>query len=303
MLNRYQKLTARLDDGELILIDGATGTEIERRGVPQLDNAWNGGGALSHPDIVREVHQDYIGAGAQIIISNTFATCRHALCDAGVAEHFEALNRRGVELAVEARERSANPDIVVAGGISYWSWTGDKPRLNTLNGSITEQAKIMKEAGADLLMLEMMIDIDRMCVTLDGALTTGLPVWVGITCMIDDQGTVCLRNGEPLSQALDALKSYEIPLISIMHTEVDLISDCLSALKNDWDGWTGIYAHSQGDKSRKRSKHEWVFDGVISPNAYRDVAEQWRAQGINMLGCCCGLGVEHIKVLNRYLTA
>ena len=127
MLNRYQKLAARLDDGELILIDGATGTEIERRGVPQLENAWNGGGALSHPDVVREVHQDYIGAGAQIIISNTFATCRHALCDAGVAEHFEALNRRGVELAVEARERSANPDIVVAGGISYWSWTGESP--------------------------------------------------------------------------------------------------------------------------------------------------------------------------------
>ncbi|HIE75701.1 MAG TPA: homocysteine S-methyltransferase family protein, partial [Gammaproteobacteria bacterium] len=73
MLNPYQKLAARLDDGELILIDGATGTEIERRGVPQLENAWNGGGALSHPDIVREVHRDYIGAGAQIIISNTFA--------------------------------------------------------------------------------------------------------------------------------------------------------------------------------------------------------------------------------------
>ncbi|MEO1846703.1 MAG: homocysteine S-methyltransferase family protein, partial [Pseudomonadota bacterium] len=198
-------MAARLDDGELILIDGATGTEIERRGVPQLENAWNGGGALSHPDIVREVHRDYIGAGAQIIISNTFAASRHALDDAGVAEHFDALNRRGVELAVEARERSANPDVVVAGGISYWSWTGDKPGLNTLNESITEQAKIMKEAGADLLMLEMMIDIDRMRVTLDGAMTTGLPVWVGITCTIDNQGTVCLRNGEPLPQALDAL--------------------------------------------------------------------------------------------------
>ncbi|MBT5622562.1 MAG: homocysteine S-methyltransferase family protein, partial [Acidiferrobacteraceae bacterium] len=172
MLNRYQKLATRLDDGELILIDGATGTEIERRGVPQLENAWNGGGALSHPDVVREVHRDYIGVGAQIIISNTFAASHHALDDAGVAEHFDALNRRGVELAVEARERSANPDIVVAGGISYWSWTGDKPGLNTLNGSITEQAKIMKEAGADLLMLEMMIDIDRMCVTLDGAMTS-----------------------------------------------------------------------------------------------------------------------------------
>ena len=62
MLNPYQKLAARLNDGELILIDGATGTEIERRGVPQLENAWNARGALRHPDVVREVHRDYIGA-------------------------------------------------------------------------------------------------------------------------------------------------------------------------------------------------------------------------------------------------
>ena len=301
MTNRYQKMADRIDAGELILIDGATGTEIERRGVPQLDNAWNGGGALSHPDIVREVHQDYIRAGAQIIISNTFATSRHALEDAGVVEHFDALNRRGVELALDAREHSANPDIIVAGGISYWSWTGNKPTLNVLNDSITEQAQIMKEAGADLLMLEMMIDIDRMCVTLDGALTAGLPVWLGITCMIDDQGTVCLRNGESLSQALNALKNYEVPLISIMHTEVDLIGDCLRALKSDWDRWTGVYAHSQGDKRQKRSEHEWVFDGVISPEAYCTASESWRAQGINMLGCCCGLGVEHIRVLGEHL--
>ena len=55
-MNRYQQLIDRIGAGEKILIDGATGTEIEHRGVPQLENAWNGGGALSHPDIVRQVH-------------------------------------------------------------------------------------------------------------------------------------------------------------------------------------------------------------------------------------------------------
>ena len=59
----YQALMQRLHNGDRILIDGATGTEIERRGVPMVDNAWNGGGALTHPDIVRQVlflaEQDY----------------------------------------------------------------------------------------------------------------------------------------------------------------------------------------------------------------------------------------------------
>ena len=92
----------RIAKGERILIDGATGTEIERCGVPQLENAWNGGGALSHPDVLRSVHEDYIREGAEIVVSNTFATHRHALRDAGVEHQFETLNRRGVELAMEA---------------------------------------------------------------------------------------------------------------------------------------------------------------------------------------------------------
>ena len=253
-----------MDAGELILIDGATGTEIERRGVPQLNNAWNGGGALSHPSIVREVHQDYIEAGSQIIISNTFATCEHTLRDAGMAEHFETLNRRGVELAVEARDQSQAPDVLVAGGNSYWSFTGNKPSLSALSASVTDQAGIMKNAGADLLMLEMMIDIDRMCVTLEGALASDLPVWVGVTCKIDSQGVVCLRNGEPLSSALESLKTYTIPLISIMHTQVDIITECLSELNDSWAGSTGVYAHSRGDRVTNHNKHAWDFDGVIS---------------------------------------
>ena len=115
----------RIANGERILIDGTTGTEIERRGVPQLENAWNGGGALSHPDDLRSVHEDYTREGAEIVISNTFATLRHALRDAGVEHQFETLNRRGVELAMEARERMQAPDVLVGGGISYWSWSGN----------------------------------------------------------------------------------------------------------------------------------------------------------------------------------
>ena len=65
-MSRYSKLMQRIHAGECILIDGATGTEIERRGVPQLDNAWNGGGTLSHPEILRAVHEDYFRLGAEI---------------------------------------------------------------------------------------------------------------------------------------------------------------------------------------------------------------------------------------------
>ena len=119
-MNQYLALMQRVHNGCRILIDGATGTEIERRGVLMVDNAWNGGGALTHPEIVRQVHEDYIRSGAEVVISNTFSTSRHVLNDAGLEEHFEMLNRRGVELAVEARTNTNTPDVLVAGGISHW---------------------------------------------------------------------------------------------------------------------------------------------------------------------------------------
>jgi len=71
------KLGNRLRNGEQIMIEGGTGTEVERRGVPQLENAWNGGGTLSHPDIVRGIHEDYIGHGAEVVQT---PLPRHAIC-------------------------------------------------------------------------------------------------------------------------------------------------------------------------------------------------------------------------------
>jgi len=290
---RYDKLIARLHKGEKIIIDGATGSEAERRGVPTLDDAWSGGGNLSHPDIVREIHEEYIRVGAEIIISNSFATTRHALRDAGIEEQFESSNRRAVELACEARDNTQRPDVLVAGGISYWSFTGNHPDLRTLANDVALQASIMKEAGADLLMTEMMVDIDRMSVTIDAAKSCGLPVWAGLTCEPDTNGIMCLRNGEPLVNALAALAASDIPLVSIMHTEVKYIDACLDILEKHWNGLTGVYAHVG-----KYADGHWHFDFTITPKDYAEHSCGWLGRNVQIIGGCCGIMPEHIHTLS-----
>ena len=195
---RYDKLLRRMLNGEKIMIDGGTGTEVERRGVPQLENAWNSGGSLSHPDIVRGIHEDYIRHGAEIIISNTFATSRNLMQDAGVADPFVDYNRRSVELAIEACQVMAREHVLVAGSISHWSFSGRLPSLEELKSGAAEQAAIMRDAGADLIMLEMMIEVPRILAVLEGASSSGLPVWVGLSCAPDADGNMCLqaRNAE-----------------------------------------------------------------------------------------------------------
>ena len=294
MMNRYDALMQRLHNGEFILIDGATGTEIERRGVPMIDNAWNGGGALTHPDIVRQVHEDYVRCGAQVVISNTFSTSRYVLQDAGLEEHFEFLNRRGIELAREARNNMGATNVLVAGGITHWSFSGRYPAPQQLMANIAEQAAIMAAAGADLIMLEMMADVEHLLILLEAAQSNGLPVWIGFSCRLDEQGQVRLLSGPTLAEGLAAIEDKDAALVSIMHTEVEDVDACLDVLKANWSGPVGVYAHSGSFMAPN-----WVFNDTISPADYAAAAKGWLQHGVQVIGGCCGIGLEHMQLLEQ----
>lgn len=301
----YEALLDRMRNGEVVLIDGGTGTEVERRGVPQLENAWNSGGTLSHPDIVHGIHADYIRCGAEIVIANTFATSLNLVEDAGVPELFEDYNRRAVELACEARVASRRSNVLVAGSISHWSFSGRQPSLAALKDGAARQAEIMREAGADLIMLEMMIDIPSMLAVFDGAEMSGLPIWAGLSCAPDQTGRMCLQAGEAdpegivqaadgvtLVDAIAALEGRDVPLLSIMHTDVRHIHACLDLLDRHWKGLVGVYAHSGRFVDGK-----WGFDDTISPEDYASACREWLQRKVLLIGGCCGIRPDHIAAL------
>ena len=293
-MDSYTKLRNYMKQGKCILIDGATATELERQGVPQIPNAWNGGGALSHPHVLKDIHRKYIRAGSRIIISNTFATCKHTLEDAAQSHNFKTLNAIGVSLAVEARSEEKKSNVLVAAGLSYWSFTNRHPGLIELRKNLMKQVEVMKNAGADLLMLEMMVDIDRMLVTIESAGTTNLPIWVGLSCKPDVAGRMCLLNGEPLTLALKRLQAYDIDLVSIMHTDVTHVDACLDILDGEWNGLCGVYAHSG-----KMVGSKWTFNDVITPAAYSKCVERWIERKVNLVGGCCGITIDHVLHISK----
>ena len=293
----YTSILNRIKLGECILIDGATGTECERRGVPQVLNTWNSGAALSHPDIVRVIHKEYIECGAEIIITNTFSSSRHCLRSAGIEHKFEDLTNAAVRLAVEARDQSGKPNVLVAGGITHWIWTQEKPSINELEQNSRDQAMLMAHGGCDLIMLEMLSHIDRLIACIDGAQASGLPVWPGIS-VIPKNGELCLLGGESLIDTLHAIKEKDVPLLNIMHTEVDYIDECLDILDMHWDGLTGVYAHVC-HFSEENSKA--IFDDTISPSDYAIAAKRWKQRGVKLIGGCCGVRKEHICELQKII--
>jgi len=293
MSDRYKRILKQIHAGVPVLIDGATGTEVERRGVRKIDNAWNAGGVLSDPEVVQEIHEDYIRCGARIIISNTFATHKSALQEAGEGEHFHAYNRRSVELACAARDELAAEHVLVAGGLSHWSFTGRKPPLEALRDDAKEQAHIMADAGAELLLLEMMSEIDRLLAVLDGAKSAGLPIWPGLSCQLDEHSIPILLDGEPLAEAVRALRDKDVDLINIMHTNVEHVSACLDVLVQGWHGPVGVYAHS----GKYNDNLDLDFDTVISEQSYCDYVHDWLARSVVLVGGCCGIGPTHMRKL------
>jgi S-methylmethionine-dependent homocysteine/selenocysteine methylase len=293
-------LETRLAHGAVIILDGGTGTELERRGVPMDSNAWAALAVLEHGDVLRGVHEDYIRAGAEVIITNTFSTTRYMLEAAGLGDRVEEINRAGVEAALRARDAAAGGrEVWVAGSISPMAPGADtarRPSLEVCAESFREQARILAAAGVDLIALEMMRDVDHTVAAIEAAQATGLPVWVGFSCQRASDGrlelapriaeTVELGDGIARSMARGG------DVVAVMHSDVEVTDPALDAARARWSGPLAAYPHS----GHFIMPH-WQFDQVIGPEAYLEAARGWVAKGARIIGGCCGIGPEHIRLL------
>ncbi len=295
-------LQQRLDGGEVVILDGAMGTELERRGVPMDDAAWSAAALITHPDTVREVHEDYIRAGADVIITNTFSTARHVLEPAGMGEQFRELNIRAVALAKEARENAAQRPVFIAGSISTFTARYDysyEPRAERARANYREQAEVLAESGVDVITLEMMRDLEQTTYAVEAAVAIGLPVWVGFSCKTTNEGMVVLWDGEhTLAEALEQIPPLGASVVSIMHTLTEDTPPALREVTGRWSGPVGAYPHSG-----EFIMPNWQFIDMISPEDFALEAQEWLEMGTQLIGGCCGIGPEHIQLLRKRLLA
>ena len=143
-------------------------------------------------------------------------------------------------------------------------------------------------------MLEMMVDIDRMLVTLQAAIESNLLVWVGFSCNKNQNNQMCLLNGERIEKTVKSLTGTKVDLISIMHTDVEYVEECLEILSSEWTSLTGVYAHSGQMKDGN-----WTFNDVIGKNEYSVHIPRWMQQGVSLVGGCCGITTDHMHQISR----
>jgi len=297
-----------LEAGDTIVIDGATGTELERRGAAMNEKAWCAMASLTDPALLRQVHEDYIRAGARVITANTFSTNRIMLEPAGLGARFEALNRRAVELAREARERTGRVECVaVAGSMSHQlpivagadqRDASAVPPPDVAAARFREMAALLADSGVDLILMEMMSDPQLANPAISAAVATGLPVWVGCSVRPGPSGAPLAHTRPELSAAelLGHIALDGVRVVGVMHSQVDTIAPMIELLKDRWSGPLMAYP----DSGMFKMPH-WQFVDIIPVDDFVAQARAWVAAGVQIVGGCCGLGIEHIEALSASL--
>jgi len=307
----FDTIARRIEDGALVVIDGATGTELEKRGVEPDPGAWSGPVWLEQQEVLQSIHEDYIRAGADIIITNTFCTARHQLEPVGFGDLVETANRDAVAVAQRARDSAAKGrPVAIAGSISHaFANVGERFRIvdrdtrfddqAALRDSYREQAALLLEAGVDLIALETMQRPHTSFLALEAALETQLPVWLGLSIgPAREDGTIrCFDQSDvELSDTLDALLDERLWAVLVMHTEIEDTSIALEAIRRRWAGPLGAYPHSGFIEFPN-----WRHQDVIDSHAFIESARVWYDQGARLLGGCCGIGPAHIGALRENL--
>ena len=318
-MSDYSNLQARLDNREMILLDGAVGTQLQSMGVPMNHWAWAGIALKDHPFTVRRMHENYIKAGVDVITVNTYSSARHNLEPLGLADMTGELNLRAVMLAEDARDSAASErPIYIAGSVSnYGLLTASEPGWRNLpyfqgrselsehqaQANLREQAEILAEAGVDFLLAEATgSNLQRKWVV-EACLATGLQVWMGFKVRLDaGDSTVRIgyRSELALADGFDEIASLGGAVVTIFHSSVASTDAALAVAKSRWSGPMAVYP--EAERSDYVDTHrDQAVPTRLTPEDFLTKAKTWVAEGVQVIGGCCGVELEYIRPLRERL--
>jgi homocysteine S-methyltransferase len=179
-----------------------------------------------------------------------------------------------------------------------------------------EVAQTLANAGVDLIIMEMMRDIDRSSLAISAAVETGLPVWIGTSCTLRNDGSVSARNfpkvsvwnqhsEEPASRLspdhlraedksyetlIEAMLSFQPQVMGVMHSTIETTNAGLQTLYEHWQGPIMAYPETSSEVRKGISEQ-------VEPSSFASHCHDWVESGVQIIGGCCGTTIEHIRTM------
>ena len=284
----------------ITLLDGGMGQELIAR-AGKATGLWSVQALLDQPELVREVHDEYFAAGAQVATTNTYSVLPDRLEKEGLGDHLHRLSDLACRMAVEARDAHGSGMVAGSLGPIGFSYQPDKAPPAERAAEVYADLAQAHAKFVDVHVLETMSSVDQARGGLMGCAVTDKPVWVAVS--VDDNNGTRLRSGEPVVDVLTLLAEYKPAALFINCSLPEAVSQAIPLIAGQGvpvgayaNGFTGIsdsfdHIGSTVDVLKARTD--------LGPNQYADFAQGWVDAGATLIGGCCEVGPAHIAAMSR----
>ena len=281
------------------ILDGAMGSELIRRGLELPEHIWSAAANLSHPELILEIHREYVEVGADYITANSFRTTPRAYSK-GSRRKEEGDGKRDVEkrakesmkIAVENAKKAAGNKAQILGSIAPLEDCYSPEMFPGKDIAITEFRQLgewFADTGLDVLLLETMNSIAETEVGLIALQSFELPLWVSFVLKDDTH----LLSGDKLVDALILIQNYPVEMALLNCNPLQRTENALIHLAENLAGKWGVYPNMGiGEPSPDGRITEYESTGNFIA-----VMENAIEMGAFVVGACCGSSPEHIKNL------
>ena len=280
-----------LNKEKCVILDGAMGTELERRGSGDKCVA-----NLTHPEIVESIHRDYNTAGSKGAISNTFSMSRLYMETHNVEADVEEINRAGVELARNAVGDNGYVlgDIGPTGGMlePYGTY-----KEEDFYKTFKEQASILAGSGVDCFIIETMFDLKEALSALRACKEfSEIPVIVSMAFQTNKNGGRTMM-GNPAEECAKRFAEEGADAVGANCGEVGHLemAEIVSIMRDS----TSLPIIAQPNAGKPKVEGGKVF--YMEPELYAEQTLRCYKDGASIIGGCCGTTPEHIKILSELI--
>jgi len=314
-MRKTENILERIEKQGVVLGDGGYLLELERRGWvdsgSRREKVGTGKGsgqftpevAIEHPDALRELHREFLNAGSQVLQALTFFGTREKLNRAGYGEQTEAINTAAVRIAREV----AGSRALVAGSVSRTQLFEREGRsaAGHVRDLITEQVRLLADAGVDFLILETFFHLEEMLIAIECSRACNLPIMATMTfrpalsqCSDGHSPAACARAMVDAGAAAVGVNCEQEPerMLAIIREMRKAVTVPIAAQPAAFRTTDAIPCFT------RLQQFPDEMEAIQLPrNAFQRFAEKAKAEGIQYLGGCCGCNAAYIHAFARGL--
>ena len=287
----------------ITLLDGGMGQELLRRSAREVSPLWSADIMLNEPQLVRDLHSDFIAAGARVITLNTYTATPPRLKREHQLNELQKLHDLANQAALTAVAQSGHSNVRIAACLPplVASYHPEMSLSYAESLSYYRQLAELQNPASDLFICETMSSILEASAASAAALETGKPVWIALSVCDDNQQL--LRSGETLKSAIEELDTLGVEAIVLNCSQPEAITHSWPVLKKSAkqigayaNGFTSIEELYPGDTVEVLNARK-----DLGPQEYAKHAMKWVQNGASIIGGCCEIGPLHIKALRDAL--